>query len=120
MAVDSSTTSKGKKKKMDKKMTTSATGGVSKKKGKQVVIVSTIVGKKTSSESMCFYCGKTGHWKRNCKAYLESLKKERHGDASNSGIYVIEINTNTALASHIWVLNTGCGSHLVFYAGTKE
>ena len=111
MVVNSSTTSR--KKKMNKKRITSATGGVRKKKGKQVIVAPTAAGKKTPSESTCFHYSKTGHWKRNCKAYLESLKKERYGDASNSGIYVIEISTNTALANHIWVLDTGCGCHLV-------
>ena len=32
---------------------------------------------------------------------------------TTSGIYIIEINTNTALANHIWVLDTGCDCHLV-------
>ncbi|CAA0811079.1 Unknown protein, partial [Striga hermonthica] len=31
------------------------------------------------SNHECYYCGKTGHWKRNCKEYLASLK--------SSGIY---------------------------------
>ena len=31
--------------------------------------------KKTASKETCFYCGQVGHWKRNCKAYLESRKK---------------------------------------------
>ena len=43
---------------------------------------------------------------------MESLKKE-HGDASSSGIHVIEINTNTVNDNQTWVLDTGCGSHLV-------
>ncbi|XP_074574616.1 uncharacterized protein LOC141831078 [Curcuma longa] len=28
-------------------------------------------------EGTCFHCGETGHWKRNCKGYLEDLKKKR-------------------------------------------
>ncbi|MBT1595280.1 zinc finger domain-containing protein, partial [Klebsiella pneumoniae] len=27
------------------------------------------------SKGKCFHCGKTGHWRRNCKEYLASLKK---------------------------------------------
>ena len=69
---------------------------MSKKKGKQAVAAPAAVGKKTASEGTCFHCGGTGHWKRNCKAFLESQKKE-HGDASTSGIHVVEINTNTTI-----------------------
>ena len=32
-------------------------------------------GKETSSKGICFHCGQDGHWKRNCKAYLESKNK---------------------------------------------
>ncbi|CAH9107530.1 unnamed protein product [Cuscuta europaea] len=39
----------------------------------------------SKEEQKCFHCNKTGHWKRNCKAYLEELKRKGHGDASNSG-----------------------------------
>ena len=85
MVVGSSTSSR-RKKKMNKKKTTSAQGGVSKKKGKQGVAVPSAARKK--AEGKCFHCGGTGHWKRNCKAFLDSLKKE-HGDASSSGINVI-------------------------------
>ena len=112
MVVSSSTSSKCKKKKVNRKKTTSAQGGVSKKKGKQAVAVPTAAGKKTTSEGTCFHCRGTGHWKRNCKAFLEYLKKE-HGDASSSGIHVVEINTSTAIDNRTWVLDIGCGSHLV-------
>ena len=67
-----------------------------KKKVKQGVAATGAAGKKTTSEGKCFHCGGTGHWKRNCKAFLESLKKE-HGDASTSGINVVEINASTAI-----------------------
>ena len=86
MVVGSSASYKSYKKKANKKKTTSAQGGVSKKKGKQGVAVPSAARKK--AEGKCFHCGGTGHWKRNCKAFLDSLKKE-HGDASSSGINVI-------------------------------
>ena len=44
---------------------------------------------------------------------MESLKNKGHVDASTSGIYVIEINTSTVSDNESWVLDTGCGSHLV-------
>ena len=81
---------------MNRKKTTSAQGGVSKKKGKQAIAIPAAAGKKTTSEGTCFHCDKTRHWKCNCKAFLESQKKE-HGDASTSGIHVVEINPSTAI-----------------------
>ena len=59
-----------------------------------------------------FHYGETGHWKHSCKAFLESQKKE-HGDASSSGIQIVEINTSIATDNQTWVLDTACGSHLV-------
>ncbi|XP_063945934.1 uncharacterized protein LOC135151419 [Daucus carota subsp. sativus] len=44
----------------------------------------------------CHYCKKPGHWKRNCHAYLENLKKKKAAAASDSGIYVIEVNLSTS------------------------
>lgn len=60
--------------------------------------------KKVSSQAndKCHYCGKPGHWKRNCKEYLASLK--------SSGIYFVEVNLSVNNTS--WVLDTGCGSHI--------
>ena len=49
--------------------------------------------RETSSKGTCFHCGKEGHWKRNCKAYMESKKKVACDAPTPSGIYVIEINT---------------------------
>ena len=46
--------------------------------------------RETTSQGACFYCGQDGHWKRNCKAYVE-LKKKMACDAPlSSGIYVIK------------------------------
>ncbi|WJX67634.1 hypothetical protein P8452_52084 [Trifolium repens] len=81
-----------------------------KTKGKSILIVSD--GKKhhkkpNNQGGNCFYCGKTGHWKRNCPKYLEDKKKGV--DPTTSGIFVIEINLSTSTSS---VLDTGCGSHI--------
>ncbi|CAA0827628.1 cysteine-rich RLK (RECEPTOR-like protein kinase) 8, partial [Striga hermonthica] len=54
------------------------------------------------SNQECYHCGKNGHWKRNCKEYLASLK--------SSGIYFVEVNLSVNDSS--WVLDTGCGSHI--------
>ena len=31
---------------------------------------------KPPKEGVCFFCNEQGHWKRNCKLYLEDLKKK--------------------------------------------
>ncbi|CAA0811035.1 Unknown protein, partial [Striga hermonthica] len=56
----------------------------------------------SQSNHECYHCGKTGHWKRNCKKYLASLK--------SSGIYFVEVNLSVNDSS--WVLDIGCGSHI--------
>lgn len=45
--------------------------------------------KKAPKNGSCFYCGETGHWKRNCSSYLTELRKS--GQTSNPGIYMIEL-----------------------------
>ncbi|KAK8951727.1 hypothetical protein KSP39_PZI004223 [Platanthera zijinensis] len=65
--------------------------------------------KSTVKEGKCHHCGKTGHWRRNCPSYIESLQKMKGGMTSASSIYVIEINLS---APSSWVLDTGCGSHI--------
>ena len=48
---------------------------------------------KTPKEGVCFFCNEPGHWKRNCKLYLENLKKKKKtSKTSSSSIYVIQIN----------------------------
>ena len=32
---------------------------------------------KAPKEGVCFFCNELGHWKRNCKLYLEDLKKKK-------------------------------------------
>ncbi|KAG8633862.1 hypothetical protein MANES_18G141045v8 [Manihot esculenta] len=50
-----------------------------------------------------------GHWKRNCKLYLDECKKKKSSETTTSGIYVIDINLSISTS---WVLDTGCGSHI--------
>ena len=64
---------------------------------------------KPPKEGVCFFCNEQGHFKRNCKLYLEDLKKKNSSEATTSCIYVIEVNLST---SPSWVLDTGCGSHI--------
>ncbi|XP_015381952.2 uncharacterized protein LOC107175103 [Citrus sinensis] len=71
MAIEGSSAKKGKKKKFQPK----AKGGI--KKGK---------ANKPNDKGKCFHCGKDGHWKRNCKAYLNSLKVKPKENPSEGSV----------------------------------
>src|SRR6266536_3387448 len=64
------------------------------------------------NETECFYCKGTGHWKRNCKKYLEDKKSGKTG----KGITVIQVNViDVFLASEnskSWVFDTGSVAHI--------
>ena len=64
---------------------------------------------KEPKEGQCFLCNELGHWKRNCKLYLEYLKKKKGSETTSSGIYVIKVNLPTSVS---WVLDINCGSHI--------
>ena len=83
-----------------------AEGKMAKNKGKETTL------KGTSSKGICFHYGQDGHWKRNCKAYLESKNKVACDAPSSSGIYVITVNTVSL--NNIWVCDTSCGSYMWF------
>ncbi|XP_074562486.1 alpha-humulene 10-hydroxylase-like [Curcuma longa] len=47
-----------------------------------------------ASKGQCHHCDKMGHWRRNCKSYLESMKGKKACDTpSASDIFVIECHT---------------------------
>nr|AAV85747.1 Integrase core domain, putative [Oryza sativa Japonica Group]AAX92956.1 retrotransposon protein, putative, Ty1-copia sub-class [Oryza sativa Japonica Group]ABA92827.2 retrotransposon protein, putative, Ty1-copia subclass [Oryza sativa Japonica Group] len=65
-----------------------------------------------AKDAECFFCKEAGHWKRNCKKYLEQLKqKQQDGKSSTSGINVIEINLATS-STDSWVFDTGSVAHI--------
>ncbi|GFP93482.1 retrovirus-related pol polyprotein from transposon tnt 1-94, partial [Phtheirospermum japonicum] len=55
------------------------------------------------ADDVCHHCGKPGHWRCNCKDYLDQKRSEK-------GMYFIEVNLSVDSSS--WVLDTVCGSHL--------
>ena len=74
-------------------------GKLTEKKAKEIALKETY-----------FYYGQVGHWKRNCKAYLESRKEVACDVPSTSNIYVIKVNIVSP--DNIWVYNTNCGSYI--------
>ncbi|PWA96308.1 zinc finger, CCHC-type [Artemisia annua] len=44
-----------------------------------------------TKDTVCHHCGVVGHWRRNCAAYLEGLRKNKASGASTSGIFTIEL-----------------------------
>ena len=77
-------------------------------KGKKQV-KATSTRKDGDDKRTCFYCGVKGHWKRNCKRYLNEKAQQKYGDAP--GIYMIY--TYLSYRDSIsWVLDTGCTSHI--------
>ena len=68
-------------------------------------------GKEKSEDVTCFHCKKSGHWKRNCKIYLEEVKKSKGKalEAGTAGMTVIDVNISIL---DNWVLDTGGGTHI--------
>ena len=67
-------------------------GGVKKKAKAQSSSGKT----RDKSQDKCLFCGKRGHWKRDCQAYKADQKAEKAGKAPASGMFVIEINMSTS------------------------
>ena len=69
----------------------------------------TLTRKDRDDKGTCFHCGVKGHWKRNCKKYLNEKAQRKHGDAL--GIYMIDTYLSYR-DSASWVLDTRCTSHI--------
>ncbi|GKF03754.1 zinc finger, CCHC-type containing protein, partial [Tanacetum coccineum] len=71
-----------------------------------------IAKERPAKDDACHHCKVVGHWKRNCPVYLAELlkKKKQVGDASSSGIFMIELFSLPNCNS--WVYDTRCGTHI--------
>ncbi|KAK9208921.1 hypothetical protein WN944_001282 [Citrus x changshan-huyou] len=95
MAIEGPSTKKGKKKKFQPK----AKSGIKKAKAN-----------KPNDKGKCFHCGKDGHWKRNCIAYLSSLKVKPKENPSE-GMLIIETNISI-IHSTSWILDSAATTHI--------
>jgi hypothetical protein len=103
MVVGKTFKKKGKRKLNSKKKPFGPTGGVTKPKHKRVNV--------NQVDVECFYCKEKGHWKRNCKKYLDSLKKQ--GKILMKNVFMISL---TVTDPTIWVLDTGsCFNTVIRY-----
>ena len=77
-------------------------------KGKKKV-KATLTKKDGDDKGTCFHYDVKGHWKSNCKKYLNEKAQRKHDDAP--GIYIIDTYLSYRdFAS--WVLDTRCTSHI--------
>jgi hypothetical protein len=63
----------------------------------------------------CFHCKEIGHWKRNCKLYLASLKNKGSKGTSTSGTLHVYVTNHIFLVDTVinsWVFDTGSVAHI--------
>lgn len=65
---------------------------------------------KSKAKGKCFHCGKDGHWKRNCKEYLSTLKEKDKSSEGTNQMLIVEANMIGSTSS--WVLDSACTLHL--------
>jgi hypothetical protein len=85
--------------------------GKSQKKGKEKDIVSKSNQKpkaKPVVDAKCFYCKELGHWKKNCKQYLASIKDRGDKGTTAACTLAIHITKKFLADSYIssWVFGT--------------
>jgi hypothetical protein len=63
----------------------------------------------------CFHCKEIGHWKRNCKLYLVSLKNKGSKGTSTSGTLHVYVTDHIFLADtaiNSWLFDTKLVAHI--------
>ncbi|GAV79242.1 zf-CCHC domain-containing protein/UBN2_2 domain-containing protein, partial [Cephalotus follicularis] len=65
----------------------------------------------TKGKGAYLQCGKTGHWKKDCRVAIATVSADNPHCGSTSGMFMIELNL-ALNSSSSWVLDTGCGTNL--------
>ena len=60
------------------------------------------------SKGKCFHCNQDDHWKRDCKKYLDELKKNKQGklDLLVMETCLVENDFST------WIVDSGASNHV--------
>jgi len=98
-------------------MVVSSSSKTRKGKGKKKATQATkVINKKekTAVKGKCFNCGKDGHWKRNCKDYLSSLKKEP------VGMMIVYEYFSIAYSSTLWILDSKATTYVCAFIQDLE
>jgi len=69
----------------------------------------------SNSRLTCWYCKKEGHVKKDCFARKRKMEAEGQGEAgviTENLIYSEALSVNDQRAKDLWVLDSGCNSHM--------
>ena len=71
------------------------------------------VSKKADDKKKYFYCNAEGHWRKNCPAYLATIKSRKKDGPSEGMSDMLIIETNLIIFfSPSWVQDSGSSAHL--------
>ena len=71
------------------------------------------VPKKADDKKKYFHCNVEGNWRRNCMAYLVTVKSRKKDGPSEGTSEMLVIETNlTVFSFSSWILDSGSSAHL--------
>ena len=95
------------------KASSSKSKTILKKKKWKKPVKTAVQPKPKVEKGKCHYCGVMGHWRRNCKKYLASLKvKTKNQPCEGMVSMLIETNMMVSAESSLWILDSAATSHI--------